>query len=1351
MSNVPGTPGSSSEIHFVAVDQSHDALQRSIDEGLAAANALATETIEGGWLQKSAGWVRNNIWRGSLARDYNVSKYSREAQQRIQEGGIDYDVSNEDKSHYRAIEMERFTSEGDDFYSREAGESREQLDDSSDIARSVKDLVGQNATGALSDRALEEEATRLINEYYQENGSEMAKRGLARVNNILEVAAAVKGATDHGESLDNVLANMKVSFAESRSGVRTESNYSRVEEKIDQLSKTKFGQWAGVEAIIAGTSIAAGALGAIKKTSTGSILTAGAVSAGIAMPVLAIPIGLAAGWSALRERKRIKDDRTHHMREMAQGGEVIPGSKRRDKFEETRYNTERASDITASLNARFKGGGVFGENYEATDRDTTLRDVNEALLALSMVEDRVYVSDSRGVDLITYSSRESVREERLELDKTRSEAKSIAQARLEADADLRELLGITDSATLDDLMSERAREVRQAIEGDISEKDRIFGKLRRRSMVKAGTIGAGVGLVMGGVGQEVFASISDNLAGASDVTLGGENPGGDVHATIPAAVIDSLQDSHDTVSFGDSGELHLSHDLQLDTSEDGIMSIIDRDGSVVVGELELDEHGYFTSESIESMEAAGLSVEDISQTSAVETVSEVGLQEYLAMHDGETVDVTRELHFHNDTPTFSDGNELRLLWGGEGSDVGIDGTGITEDGSYQLSVASMIPGESSVNGVSPEWPGDYSNLKFFVSASVDGQAQPFQFDVNPDGTIDIPADHPAAQFFRVDDSGSAEFIGKYAEVAQVSEVDADGTAHISPLATAIGTDEAQYGLFPGDEHQPEYVITGSEEMIIDPPPIIPIVPRQSLESIRRGAPRRRRYDRYYGAGSPEDDIRRRNDLSPRLAGDPDAVLNPHEELEYYRRLAEERRGGAYIREVESAIATSPELSNLPANLETMITIPVNAAGKAESDTIYGLLQAYAGQDSDRLERNAILLHVNWFDDAMGDPAKRALIDHTKSEIERARRDFPHLRIATVETEWERSSLSGGVIGHVARKMNDTALIAIKQAMDNGQIPPDQEVLLIRNDADALGVHRDYLKNFASTADRYDETDIFHGNITLDVSKAQDLPGMVAAATFERFLKTIQVQREGYIFTEGRNFGVRASTLAAVGSIGFGDYTGAASDDLEVGWRIKAARGGGSTGGGYTGYGDGSSGGVGDPSRRISRMAYGAVIDSDSSRQEAYYRRDRSMFAEPWSGFDDGGYKDRDEDLDSEIGSIDDLRRDPDAVIERVRMNMEAAMRGTSEASVRSALAFTMMGLSPGSTAGYTLSRNDSDGSYSFQFTEDGRRFMVNRLQRDLKGRYDSYYNRKMRRLYNQVSRGSRRRPKRRQSQLIKVT
>lgn len=1399
------------------VDQSRTAYEYARDRADAR---LVSELNQGSRAKR----IVNNIWKGSVAYDYYRQKYIREADNEISEAQNvlvhEADADRSARAHLATIQ--RFQSEYDETVHAEAGERKEVLAINSEVADALKDIIRRYVNGELDDDALREEKTRTIAAFRETHDSELLGQGRVSIDNTLAIAQAIKGAVEHGESLDRVMDGMKVISGEARSGVRTEAKYNAVDRIIEKVNSSRVGSLVQPETVVSAVTIAA-SIARFGTRSTASKATVAAATMGTAIVAAPAVVTIAAAtagaavvaglWAGVREGKRMKDERAQHMREMAQGKEFRSGGDRRQEMEETRYETAAAGDLAAALRARF--------SPESLETDDALQ---AALDQLSTVEARIKLSDSRKIDLVTYSAPAAVEEERWALDLARAQAKTVLDHRLEPD--VRRSLGLDATATLDDILNERAEMFIGYTEHDIATKNSNFRRIGERAVRSAMVKGAVLGLVFGLAAQEGIAAASDTRAGLLEQAWRTDNMTfeGDHHQTLLHGLIHGDQVSYDVTTtserevitgtntvvigteydvesnlvhhgpsstyeeydFGDRGMISISDDHSLRTNGDGTVSLLDMDGNVTVADLEINPDGTLPQESIDILRNHGMMVEDLSYTieNSTSEVQTVSVHEYMENHQDSTLGIQRDLYYFNDTPPGCEGansdlNELGLGWGGE------NGTGVTNDGGYQMSVATMTPDGSFENGVSVNWEEEArsGNLVLLVTPSPDMQTQPIVVPVNPDGTIDIEPGSPAAQFFSVED-GHAVINAAFVEAAQVTDVDASGTTHVNILATAPGTGDVtevqDTVTVRYEETYPEYKITTdgydenvsttvavpiteqvpivemvqdevyttvNEPVFTEVAPVVPVVPRRPLEMAES-----QRLDltgAYYGGrySSPAEAEVRRDETSPRLLGDSEASLEPLEELTWYRDLVRRKRGARYVEDIERLIAASPELSNIPPNLKSIVTIPVYAAGTAESTRIYNLLKAYAGQDADAVSRNLMLLHLNWPDDTMSDPDKKAMIDRTRAEVERARADFPDLKIATIESEWERKKYRKGAIGYISRRMNDTALLALHAAMYDGRLPSDRDVLIIRNDADAIGVNRNYLKLFQADAERYAEADILTGTTSFDSTKAHRLPGMVAAATFQGFLNTIAATREGIGHTAGANFGVRAATLAAVGGAGFSDYGGAGSDDVEIGLRIKGARGKGYPKA-LNPYARSSSslyhsksrrGGTGD--RRISRRVTGARIDTDSDRQEALYRRGIPM-SYAWNDgrFDRGGYAERDSDLSTAPEIDDNPKRYPDEVIERMRKDMEVSVQGYSVATVRTALTYTFAGLKSGASTGYVL-HELGGGRYRLDFTDDGKKFLLNALTRDNKGRFDNYGNRKMRRLYGEAGKRERRAPR----------
>lgn len=1333
-------------LHYVAIDQSYDAQQAAKD---AAQERLTNELNEGGVMRR----MLKSIWKGGAFKEYYEQKYTREALHEIEDSGnvLHFQADEQGSQRAKLATVDRYLFESDELLHAEAGERRETIDDDNELSQEIKELIRRNVEGDLSDEAMLEERTRLLSAYQEANGSDMAKRGLVRVDNLIEVANAVKGAVEHGESLDAVMQNMRISLGESRSGVRTEAHYSRYERIADKLAQTKVGSLVTPETLITAVTLA------------GSIARLGGRSA-VGAATKTIAPGIAGGlWAALRENKRMKQDRQQHARERAQGKEYEAGSKRRDEMETTMYESQSASELTEILNRHFGEDATF-DSQEA---------VQAAIAALANTELAVRTSDSKGVDLITYSAADAVEEERLALDLARANAKVVAQTQLE-DPTVRQYLGISDEATVRDVLNEQIDTLTSAMETDMSDKDRLFNKIKRRNVAKAAAIGTVAGLVAGTVAQEGMAALSDTRVGLVEQLWDAHNTAyhGTMHQTLLESLVHGNHDvsshvthvapssTYDSFNLGEHGKIELSSDMSMQT-HDGLITIKDHNGNILADHLTTNDKGDLTHESLARLREAHINVSNTSHNVELpSTVEEkhVGLHEYLAAHHGDTTHVTREFWYDNNTARF-DKNELRLDWGDQGD-------GITNHGSYQFSIAGMQPDGSSHDAHSVAWQeaARNGNLKLAISASANSQNHVFMVDVRPDGTVNIPKGSPAAEFFSNHD-GQAVFNGKYAEIVQTAGKGHDGAVHIRPLATLVGTDEARSGHYAVTHevshvaHRPEYKLTsGGYDKRVETPgtftemaPVIPIVPRRPLERLKERTPEA---PSYYGYGRELDSGIYRDHLSPRLLEDANATLNPREEYDWYRDRVSRDTGPEYVREIDEAIDQSPELRSVTDQIQDIVTIPIKASGEAESEHIYELMKTYAGQADGAAAKTLMLLHVNWFDTAMANPEERARIERTKAEIQRARTDFPELKIATIESEWNDADRKGGVIGRVAQKMNDAALFAMQRAMREGRMSDEHDVLIVRNDADPKGMSKRYLANYLKAFAENSGTDVYTGTTRFDNRKAKDLPGLVFAANFMQSLNLISSAKENSTHTGGANFGVRGSTFAAVADViraNKENDTGAGSDDVAIGRAIKGARSGRYTYLAHAqvgkltprprrsayGYADADKSPA-NTKRRVGMRVFGAQIDTDSDRQEAVYLQGAPIVLS-WEreyGFDAGGHKDRSADLSSpEMARLREqaVHEPLDKVIQRIQKDMEGSINATheSQATIDAALGMTFFGLKSGSAHGYVLDRVGKQ--YRLRFTPEGVNYLKNRLTRDSHGRFESYGTRLSRQLYGRTA------------------
>lgn len=1333
MSELAPTQTNENPLKLVIVDQSRDALSAARDE---ADRRLTEELNEGGKFKH----FMNGIWKGNLAKNYYRAKYTLEAKDAI-EDSQDVLLFNSDSTDKRSRAMEttidRFQSDYDELIHTDAGERRDTINDSSEAVVEVKALIKKYCNGSLSDENIVEEKTRLLQALRDSHGPEGLSKSVVTVDNIVAIARSVKAAVEHGESLDNTINSIQFISGEALNGVRSEAKYNTVEKIIDKLSQTKIGSVVGPNTIIAATTIAASLL------KVGSHSVVGAVTKTI------LP-GVGAGlWSGIRENKRMKDDRAQHMRESAQGEEFSVDSKRRTELEATRYDTLTANELT--------------EHLKLVGSDEVLNDggkdaLQAALEALAAAETRIKISDRNKLDLITFTDAASIGDERLNLDITRAKLKVALNERLTQDR--RQELGLDASKNVSEILSEQSTTYAEVLEGEINEKDKIFNKLKSRNVAKAAVTGVLTGITFGLISQEIVAAADPTRTGLLEQIWNAKNTtvGGVEHQTILNGIISGDQvinrispsGTYELADFSGESKISVSSDHSLMDNHDGTFSLIDKSGNISANHIAVNADGTFSDESLRELHELGMTVSDESFTSEniISHTTEVDAEEYVNKHLTETVHVTRDFHYDNDS-SVSDKNEMRLHWGGN--------NGVAADGGFEMSVARMTA-EGSVNGEnSIDWQQAAASgeLKLAISATADTQSQVFMVDISPDGNISIPEGSPAAEFFSNED-GKAVFHGAYAEVVHVAGVDENGIEHIRPLATAVG--DQNPGMIQDivsetiKTHHAVYEITTSgyettSDVFTEMSPIIPINSRRSLENAekqRGSAEYSNSYNVYNTERSAEsNDDSFKEEVSPRLNNNPSEKLIPAQEFSFYKELLLKKRGEKYLTDIENIVKSTPELNLVDSNIEAIVKVPVNAAGDLEAGHIYDVItKAYGTQKSEALIKSLILLHVNWFDEY---PRKKNETDSdyvdrlaqtniniakTRDEIARAKAALPGVKIAVIETEWKRAEISGGVIGHVSRKLNDVALLTLQAAVEAGRMSQDHDVLLIRNDADPKGLAVNYLGRYIDEFNKNPNIDVFTGTTSFDNKKAERAPGMVFAGNFMQSLNLISSSRYGTCHTGGANFGVRASTFAAVGAIGFDEHnTGAGSDDVSVGVRVVKARRVGDHAGDVNYSNHGYSETVKSTSRRVAMRVHGARIDTDSDREEVVYRKGIPMINTWDEGFDAGNYANRNDGL--KTGFSESLGLNFKSTIERIQNDMQGTIRvyGGSTALTRTALAFTF----PSSTATnphppyYELF---GDGrNCNFKITKAGAKYLKQHLSRGSGKKKERYGTRKMRQLY----------------------
>ena len=1252
----------------------------------------------------------HNIWRGEngIATPYVRNKYYEEGKRIAKENGIT-SLYTDDKSLWEAATgatIDRFASEYDESIHLEAGERRKDLADDSPFGKSVKKLIENFAKGdsRLGDKKSFDEAKnrilRQLNQYG--NGDGLIGEGDLKIDNIWEIAQAVKEWIDHGESVDAVIQGMKIYSGESRSGVRTEAYQSKVDKVVEKVQSSRVGSLVNPEVIGLAAAVATG------------VFRVGKGSLAKALGVTVLPGGLTGVLSGVREYGRLGKERSVHSREMAQGGS-FDNESRREEMDKFRYNTVNAEHLTNSLR-------------EFIDRDDpSPEELQKGYESLVEAASRTVMSDRERADFISYSSAEKVESERFDLDVAIAEAKVKLKGKLgELPEEFRRDLGIDKNDTINDAIN-KSTELMQSLSEDKDKKDRLFKRLRLKNAAKSAAIGFGSGLLASVAVQEVAAFFAPGYDGLLERAISGDTKGD--RQTVLDAIFHREGSSGNTILSSDTysshsigngdGNVKLPDNYKFTYNDDGTANIIGPDNKLFAHNISFEANGSLSQSSQEYLQGKGVVIENLSSTvDGKELTSRyLSVNEYLDHYQSKTTNITRDFWYDNNTPGVSDGNELNLHWEERGP-----------DGSIRLSIADMTNGGSYYGHDSMSWSDGAQNgsLKFAVSASIDNQDRVFMVDIAPDGSINIPPDSPAASLFSVDEHGQMEFNGAYGEVVSVQDVDSDGITHVAPMATMEGNNSIT--TIPTPVEVPTSHAAYETKMTFPPmevskPNVVEgfgaswFVTRKPLEKIAR---RRSNYYNQYRNGYAERYESQLEDISPRLRENSNATLELGEEAARYKQWLASTRGSDYVDQIEQGINNSKELQRAPGDIDFVATIPVAAA--SESENIYNTLGLLARQDSDDIEKSLILLNVNWLDEARSDPEKAANILRTMAEIDRARKDFPHLRIATIEREYNRESVekTGGVIGYVAQDLQSAALLWLQQQIENGKRSPSQDAIIQRYDADMRGMSKHAWRDIRRAFSKYPETDIFKGVTRFGADQYEKYPGFGLVTEMVANTTAISVM-EGGVHTGGANFGVRASTLAATNGVGDARmYSGAGSDDAQIGRRVAAARSGHFMRSSDRRYRNYSESIPVDVNRRVVRLVGGSTVDTDAERFIRRYR-DGKWWQSVWSdesgpgGFSDGagGYSPRTSGGSSRQNRPERLSA---KTIKDLEINISEELSVASPEHQRRVLSLLFKN-TPGA---YTLEDTD-DGKVKFKFTKAGRKY-IKRYLKSFGGRkHDQLY------------------------------
>ena len=1193
------------------VNQDEEAKDRARFE---AENNLAEEISHGNIIQK--------IWKGKLFKN----KYRQDAIKRARDDmeeakSIVLNYNEDERRKYNQSVCKAFVSEVDGVIDKEAGDERESLlEKNPELHARVSDIIKGYADGTIADP---EEASRQFDEAIKDletqnnkfgeghlaisNIREVAIEARARYDKLMNIAEATKSKLEHDDAMERVMAGFDLYYG-SRKTDHLEPKYNKTDKIIDKIQNTKFGSIIPTEVLCTAAGIA-------------TSLTEMGSATGIRMGLRHIIPGLGAvGAAAISGAKESAEFEREHYRatyDERYNREYDETDKKREKILDTIHEHHNAGELMASLEDHINEiKDLKNQGKNVDEKQNNL--INEVARLKTYLD-----MEKTGRPVLSYTSELDAPDEQLSL--------------LVHFANAKEFLKNNGVNDIDDKLSEQSdimQDITEEIEANFEEKDKAAKKLKRNRIIKRAITSGAMSAVAGVAAQEVKAIFSPNLQGIF------EKGGADNYSERLTACkkLANMITGKNGISFNASNQdgsiVEKAKDLDFLKSEDGTYKLM-HGGKEVAKGIDWDaKTGKMTKASIKMLREQGIDVKKAGSLDFTETVNQpatrtetISFSEYI---QNNVQKVRRAFWYDNNTSGVFDQNELGCHY-------------YTDNAGHHGFVTNMLD-SGSVHGdkqaVFSQLAGE-GKIKLLISATDETQSTPIEVvgKMLPDGQLSfVPEEGSVAeQFF----DANGNFTGRFAEVVQDLGTDPDGTNVVAPLATAVGN-----GFTPHDiintvatteavtEHLniPEYVFNIHQETEF--PMLFPVIShskpmRESKISkyVReRIYPENRGYGYdyngygydYNGYGNDHNQYYQssRTEAGFRITErDPDhskererlkwmgnisekvferKELQLGEETARYRRELFDARGEDYMNHIDEQIKKSDVLKNLNNDVKTIVTIPVHAP--SEYETIYDTLSLYSQQEGVDPNSFVIVLDVNWRKTEKGKPSTvQKHIRRTKAEIERARRDFPNLKIATFEQTGHQG------IGDVSKMLNDVTLMSIDKAIKDGRMQENNDVICIRNDADMLQMSKNYIAAYQKAMNENKKTPIFTGTSWFNIDRTKEAPGFASVCMVERMMNLFQSTVEDQPFTEGRNFAYRASHFAAVNGFGFDDdgNNKAGSDDLAVGQRINAAFGRAFDERHYT-SGNPTEKNIADPSSRLAIRVGGATISSDDTRALEFY-------------------------------------------------------------------------------------------------------------------------------------------------------
>lgn len=705
------------------------------------------------------------VWTHGIFREYYRQKEISKSQKDILEKRnlfVDEDLTNNSQNNLNAALIERLISIDDLSQIAHKGEKVKKLEDQN-IKSRIIDIIRRYTFDNMTDNEFIYYQNQLINEIKQTN-KDIFEDSFIDANNLLETAKGLKATYSHQQGLRNVDIDLDIILGNMKSGLRTEQKLNTVERLTEKLSKTKLGKFINETTLASALSIFQG-LG----NTVGTFLLYNKVAQIATFGGTALLSGILA---SIRNRTYWEQKRSQHQREVAGGRlkTIDEKDKQRKALERFRFQSINA----ATTIQEFDNILNFIQDKEKVNK-ITYEDMSKYISEISLVDSYINLSDDKLIDLITYSSPNTIDSERTKLDIKRATLK-VKLRKICEDHNW-----TFSNETFDQYLESNTKVNSLTLlkdENGIDQQNKKFARFKSKAGLTTFALSTLTGLVIGAGIQETSAFFNPNQQGAVEALFGhiDKNP---TSRTALKSFTDFLQNKYSNyagVYGGKVDNFSIEHKPAKISLEPGRELRLDSDGN-----YDLYTKGKLTSDNIisfkgrqlinnqEAWKKQGLLIDyKTNNVLSKDQIKSVISKEQFVKNNPDMVDVAGKRQWiRNKTTGVYDLNEQGINYGIDNNNPVIDISCMTSKGSFDAGKNVDII-EAIKN----------NNAKVLISLSKDTSGKVFELPLTSDSLV-IDNNSPIKSLFSIN-GNKVIFNGGQIEIA----VKDSGTWNI--LATANG-------------------------------------------------------------------------------------------------------------------------------------------------------------------------------------------------------------------------------------------------------------------------------------------------------------------------------------------------------------------------------------------------------------------------------------------------------------------------------------------------------------------------------------------------------------------------------------